>query len=60
MATKTIQITVLGGVIQDIEFPQDLKDVNVKVIDYDVDNEDDCQQDDDGDDCSISIWSNEI
>ena len=52
---KTVEITMEGGVIQDIEVP---KGVRVVVRDYDTDSipEDELTKDDHGDDCIETIW----
>jgi hypothetical protein len=50
---KVVQITVEGGVIQDVKVP---KDVKVVVRDYDCDGEEGLQRDEDGDPFIESVW----
>jgi len=51
---KTVEITMEGGVIQDIALP---KGVKVVVRDYDVDGgEENLKQDDNGDNYIESVW----
>lgn len=52
------KVTIEGGVIQGIEVPEG---VEVVVYDYDAEGfeSDRLQQDDKGEDCSISVWRHE-
>ncbi len=55
---KTIKITVEGGVIQNITgIPEGIA---IAVFDYDTEGNDleTLRQDEDGEDCIISLWTN--
>lgn len=55
MSVKTVIITVEGGVIQDVDLPED---VVVIVRDYDCEgfDEDLLIKDEDGNECIESVW----
>jgi hypothetical protein len=57
MNMKIVEITMEGGVIQDIAVP---KGVRVIVRDYDCEGYEDVEQDENGDDCVIHTWDHTI
>lgn len=51
----TVRVTLEGGIIQNIDMPPG---ITVKVYDYDAEayHLDELMQDDDGNDCHVSVW----